>query len=92
MITEFTVGAGHTINLGNFESIRIEATITVAVDPEQQLSDEQWTEVKATAQAELRKLLEETYRAQSRQDTDRNRAAQRARSGIFSDPSERPTK
>lgn len=59
MITEFTIGASHTLNLGNFESLRIEAHVTVAVPEDDNLDD-----LKTRAQTELRQLLEETYRAQ----------------------------
>ena len=61
MITEFRIGTSHTVNLGNFESVRIEAQITVSVPEDANLD-----ELKLAAQAELRKLLEETYLAQSR--------------------------
>lgn len=57
-IREFTIGTSHTLNLGNFESLRIEAQITVNV-PEGDFED-----LKRSAQIELRQLLEETYRAQ----------------------------
>jgi len=58
-ITEIRVGASRTINLGNFESLRIEASVAIALaegdDP---------AKAKAAVQPELRQLLEETYRAQ----------------------------
>lgn len=59
-ITEFRIGASHTINKGNFESLRIEATIVVSV-PE----GSNYAELKLRAQPELRALLQETYRAQN---------------------------
>jgi hypothetical protein len=59
MITQFSVGCSRTINLGNFESLRVEATITVDC-PE----DADLTTMKASAQQQLRQLLEETYRVQ----------------------------
>jgi hypothetical protein len=61
MITQFTIGMSRTINLGNFESMRIEASVTIDV---QDGDDAQVC--KDMAQQELRKLLEDTYRAQSR--------------------------
>lgn len=60
-ITEFSVGCSKTINLGNYQSIRIEASVTVAMEPGETLAD-----VTAAAQSELSKLLEETYKAQYR--------------------------
>lgn len=56
-ITAFTVGASRTINLGNFESLRIEASVTVETDP---AKPEQLQ--RDNAQTELRNLLEQTYR------------------------------
>jgi len=61
VITEFRIGCSHTVNLGNFNSIRIEASLTVAVpegDDYQALCDR--------AQTALRELLEDTYRAQKK--------------------------
>lgn len=57
-IEQFTIAISRTINLGNFESCRLEASITV--NPE----DDSYELAKPKAQVELRKLLEETYRAQ----------------------------
>lgn len=61
-ITEFSIGASKTINLGNFQSLRIEASVTVAMDPGETLAD-----ASAAAQSELRNLLEQTYREQYKQ-------------------------
>jgi predicted proteasome-type protease len=58
MITQFSVGCSRTINLGNFESLRVEASVTVDCEPGE------FAEMKSAAQAQLRQLLEETYRAQ----------------------------
>jgi hypothetical protein len=60
-ITELRVDVARTINLGNFESMRIEAGITVAVAEGDDIEA-----VKATIQPELRALLEDTWRAQHR--------------------------
>ena len=62
MIREFTLGAAHTINLGNYSSMRVEASITVTV-PE----GDDFEALKEKAQSELRRMLEETYRAQRRE-------------------------
>lgn len=59
MLKEFTVGFSRTINLGNYESARIEATVTVEVGEQQDFG-----ELRSEAQTTLRSLLEETYRAQ----------------------------
>lgn len=61
-ITEFSIGCSKTINLGNYQSIRIEASVTVQMDPKETLAD-----ASAAAQDELRQLLENTYKAQYRQ-------------------------
>lgn len=56
-IESFTIGVSRTINLGNFESLRVEAQLTVNPDTESlELA-------KAQAQQQLRQLLEETYRS-----------------------------
>lgn len=60
MISRFTIGFSRTFNLGNFESMRVEASITVDV-PE----DGSFSELKTPAQQQLRLLMEETYRAQN---------------------------
>jgi hypothetical protein len=59
-ITQFTIGCSRTINLGNFQSLRIEASVTIEVDGDNYARD------TIQAQEELRRLLEDTYRAQSR--------------------------
>jgi hypothetical protein len=61
MLKEFTIGCSRTINLGNYESLRIEASVTIAVD-ENNVGE--FPQIKRDAQAELRRLLEETYLAQ----------------------------
>lgn len=62
VIREFIVGVSKTINLGNFQSLRVEASVTVSMDPGETLAD-----ASAAAQDELRQLLEDTYKAQYRQ-------------------------
>lgn len=61
-VTEFSLGCSKTINLGNYQSIRIEASVTISMDPGETLAD-----ASAAGQEELRRLLEETYKAQYRQ-------------------------
>lgn len=60
-VTEFSVGASRTLNLGNYESLRIEASVTVSMDAQDSLAA-----ASEAAQKELRKLLEQTYLAQYR--------------------------
>ena len=59
MITEFRVGCSKTINLGDYQSIRIEASVTVAVPEGEDLPT-----AKHLAQLELKSLLHETWQAQ----------------------------
>lgn len=61
-ITEFSVGCSKLINLGQYQNIRIEASVTVAMGPNETLAD-----ASAAAQDELRQLLEQTYKAQYKQ-------------------------
>lgn len=63
MIKQFSIAAAHTLNLGNYQSFRIEASLTVEV-PE----GDDFEVLKDKAQTELRRLLEETYRLQRRPD------------------------
>jgi hypothetical protein len=60
-IKEMTIGFSRTINLGNFESARIEASVTVSLDPEDNSDD-----VLKGMQVDLRTMLEETWKAQLR--------------------------
>ena len=61
MIRKFSIAAAHTLNLGNYQSFRIEASLEVEV-PE----GDDYEVLKDKAQSELRRLLEETFRAQRR--------------------------
>jgi hypothetical protein len=60
-VKEFTVGFGRTINLGNFNSLRIDASVTMEV-----VSLEEYEALKVEAQKELRELLEQTFKAQNK--------------------------
>ena len=64
MIKSFKVGCSRTINLGNFESIRVEAQIEIEVEPEASENTSVWQAHRISAQTELRSLLEDTYKAQ----------------------------
>lgn len=59
MIREFSISFSRTFNLGNYESIRVEASVTVAVNEGGDLAL-----LKEQAQADLKTLLQETYKAQ----------------------------
>lgn len=59
LIREISIGCSKTINLGNYQSLRIEAAVTVTVEPHDDLR-----QASAEAQLELGRLLEETYTAQ----------------------------
>lgn len=59
MITAFTVACSKTVNLGNFSSIRVESSITVAVP-----DGDDYATLARQAQDDLRELLEQTYKAQ----------------------------
>ena len=63
MIKSFSIAAAHTLNLGNYQSFRIEASLEIEV-PE----GDDFEILKDRAQSELRRLLEETYKNQRRAD------------------------
>lgn len=54
---EFTIGVSHTFNLGNFESMKIEASVTVEIEKNEK-------EVVSRAQSQLRRLVEDTLKSQ----------------------------
>lgn len=61
-ITTARVSAAKTINLGNYNSIRVEADVTA------ELADgEDLEAVGPRLQAELKRLLEDTYRHQRKE-------------------------
>ena len=60
-IVEFRIQAGHTVNLGNFNSIKIEAGLTITVR-----EGANFDELRDQAQTVLRTMLEETYKRQRR--------------------------
>lgn len=59
-IVQFSIRVAKTINLGDFNSLKVEAGLTIERDP----SIDVWEEDKARAQTELATLIEETYKAQ----------------------------
>jgi hypothetical protein len=72
MMKEFTVGAAHTINLGHYESMRVEASVTFSVPEDEETGPGQLDTIRRSAQIELRSLLEETYKAQKRERKQRD--------------------
>lgn len=59
LVKSFAVGYSRTVNLGNYESARIEASVTV------ELADgDDRTEAQTQAQFLLRQMLERTWREQ----------------------------
>lgn len=64
MITQFTIACSKTINLGNFQNIKIEAQVVVQVPDS--ADNDAYQQLKREAQAELTRLLEETYKAQNK--------------------------
>lgn len=71
MIKEFTIGFSRTINLGNYESARVEASVKVDVPQNCDDVDLAVNELAKAAQQELRRLLEETWKAQYETSTQR---------------------
>lgn len=59
MITEFVVTCRKVINLGNYQSIHVEASLTVVV-----AEGDDYRALRTRAQADLKELLDETYRSQ----------------------------
>jgi hypothetical protein len=60
MIKEFRVGVSHTINLGNYESMRVEAEVTVDAE------GLEWEALRQDAQEGLRVLLADSFKTQCR--------------------------
>ena len=58
-MTEFTIGCSKTINLGNYQSLRIESSVTFTVEKGDSIAG-----LKAEAQKQLKALLQETYQSQ----------------------------
>lgn len=61
LISQFTVSFSRTVNLGSFNSARVEASITIDVPKG---VNGVYDDLKQKVQPELRKLLEETYKYQ----------------------------
>lgn len=61
-IAGFVLSISKTINLGDWNSIKVGATVTIEMAPDDDLEA-----AKTEAQAELGRMMSETYRAQRRQ-------------------------
>jgi hypothetical protein len=66
MITEFNISTTHTISTGNFESIKVGASVTYNV-AECQGDEREIEAIRRGAQVMLKEILRETYAAQKRQ-------------------------
>jgi len=65
MIKEFTIGASHTINLGEYESYKVTAEVTFDVNFNGGVEDvREYAGLRSKAQDALKELLKETYMAQ----------------------------
>jgi hypothetical protein len=70
MIREFTVGASKTVNMGNFNSLRVEASVTYTLEEGQEFRD-QYT----ICMHQLKSMLNDNYKIQlKQQDTTNERA------------------
>jgi len=58
-LSQFSIGFSRTVNLGNYESCKVEAHVTIDVGEQDSMM-----ETYDAAQLELRQLLEETWKAQ----------------------------
>jgi hypothetical protein len=65
IITEIRVEASRVVNLGNWENLKIAASVTASIPEGDDLAV-----VKAALQIELRTLMEETWRAQYKAKTE----------------------
>lgn len=65
LIQQFTIGCSKTINLGNFQNIKIEAQLVIAVPEHETQSG--YEAMVERAQGELKHLLETTYKSQMKE-------------------------
>lgn len=63
MIKAFSIGVSKTVNMGNFNSARVEASLTIEV-PE----GDDYDELTKLAQRDLKALIEDTWVKQVRQE------------------------
>lgn len=72
MIKEFSISVSHTVNLGNGNSMRAEASITIAVPETASVNGAALNALKAKAQSDLRTLVRETWEQQKKQQTEQS--------------------
>jgi hypothetical protein len=63
MIREFVVGCSKTINKGNYNSIRVETSLTVVV-----AEGDDFAALKLRALQDLKQTLEEVYKSQLKEE------------------------
>jgi hypothetical protein len=61
-ISEFSVSVDRTINLGNYENLKIDARVDVTIN-----EGEDYEALREEAKTKLRALLEDAYRISKRQ-------------------------
>jgi hypothetical protein len=61
-ISEFSMSVGRTINLGNYENLKIDARVDVTIN-----EGEDYEALREEAKTKLRALLEDAYRISKRQ-------------------------
>jgi hypothetical protein len=75
MIRQFRVGVSHTVNLGNYESMRVEAEVVVDAE------GLEWETLRRDAQDGLTTLLADSFKAQVRPEWFAQIASKRQRTG-----------
>lgn len=58
-IKQFTIGFSRTVNLGNYESARVEASVTLEINDKEKVIQQ-----LELSQIELRNILEKTWNEQ----------------------------
>jgi hypothetical protein len=75
MIKEFKVAVSHTVNLGNYESMKVEAEVVVDVD------GLEWETLRQDAQEALETLLADSFKAQCRPEWFSQIASKKVKTG-----------
>jgi predicted short-subunit dehydrogenase-like oxidoreductase (DUF2520 family) len=63
MIKEFSIGVAKTLNMGNYQSMRVEASLTIAVS-----EGDDYGVLRRQALTDLKALLEENYRVMRKEE------------------------
>jgi hypothetical protein len=82
MIKQFTIGYSRTVNLGNFQSARVEAQVTYELGGIDRF--ETMDSVREYVQVELRRLMEDTWQAQHRVNKQESKHEQASRDEVRS--------